>query len=257
MSLSRLLKSPRFAIAPAGAAVAALLSFGAIAQESDQLAQMPGGPGRMMARGEHGDRCQRLAERIEHTDRKLSAEQIRDIVAGRLAQTGINTLKVGKVKESGDTVSVDITTTSGSLVVTRDISSKTGLPADILKNCQEGQARRAAFNAREGGPDANPGPRGDRRGGRGGPGFGDRGFGLGALALVGNAGPGRDLNLNADQTKKLADAAVVMMGNPRLKVGAVKEKDADTMSVDIVTQDNALVIRQEVDRHSGRMKRGS
>ena len=73
-------------------------------------------------------------------------------------------------------------------------------------------------------------------------------------ALVGNAGPGRDLNLNADQTRKLAEAGVVMLGNPHLKVGAVKEKDADTMTVDVVTQDNALVMHQEVDRHTGRIK---
>ena len=29
------------------------------------------------------------------------------------------------------------------------------------------------------------------------------------------------------------------------------------MTVDIVTQDNALVVRQEVNRHNGRMKRAS
>ena len=37
-----------------------------------------------------------------------------------------------------------------------------------------------------------------------------------------------------------------MMGNPHLKVGAVKEKDADTISVDIVAADNSLVT--QIDR---------
>ncbi len=274
----RLFTSPRYVLAPAGAAVAALLSFGAIAQDGEQLAQMPGRAGRMMAaQGQRIDRCQRLADRLERTDRNLTSEQIRDIVAGRLAQSGMNTLKVGKVRKDGDVVSLDITTTSGSLVITRDISSKTGLPADLVKRCEDARARRASMTNRDGAADTNAqatpdrGPRDGRGmrgrfergramgGGRGsrGRGFGDRGFGLGTFALVGNAGRGRDLNLTTDQTRKLADAAVVMLGNPRLKVGAVKEKDADTMTVDIVTQDNALVVKQEVDRHNGRMKRAS
>ena len=39
--------------------------------------------------------------------------------------------------------------------------------------------------------------------------------------------------------------------NPRLKVGEVKEKDADTITADIVTKDNSLVERFIVDRHTG------
>ena len=40
-------------------------------------------------------------------------------------------------------------------------------------------------------------------------------------------------------------------GNPRLKVGEVKEKDADSIGVDIVTKDNSLVQRFVVNRHNG------
>ena len=86
-----------------------------------------------------------------------------------------------------------------------------------------------------------------------GHGFRHGGF-LGAMAF---GRDGRDLNLSVDQVKKLADAALIMAGNPRLKVGAVKAKDADTVSVDIETVDNALVFHREVDRHTGRVHRAA
>ena len=243
----------------------------------DQIALMPGGPGR-------GDRCAHLAERLGHIDKKLTSEQVRDILAGRLAQSGESNLKVGKVRaKDGDVVAVDIVTTSGSLVLTREISTKTGLPADLVQRCETMKAQRAALHPGVDGDHADgpkaeqkdgDHPRGDRRmmgrGPMGGPmmardgmrdGMRDRmpgGMGgglLGGLALVSDAGPGRDLKLTADQAKKLTDAALVMAGNPHLKVGTVKEKDADTLTVDIVTQDNALVLRREVNRHTGRFNR--
>jgi hypothetical protein len=40
-------------------------------------------------------------------------------------------------------------------------------------------------------------------------------------------------------------------GNPRLQVGDVKEKDADTIVADIVTKDNSLVLRFIINRHNG------
>jgi hypothetical protein len=61
----------------------------------------------------------------------------------------------------------------------------------------------------------------------------------------------RDLNLTADAVKAQAARWVAWQGNPRLKVGDVKEKDADTITADIVTRDNSLVQRYAVDRHSG------
>jgi hypothetical protein len=45
-----------------------------------------------------------------------------------------------------------------------------------------------------------------------------------------------------------------MRGNSRLKVGEVKEKDNDTVTVDIVTKDNSLVQRYQVNRHIGRFE---
>lgn len=43
-------------------------------------------------------------------------------------------------------------------------------------------------------------------------------------------------------------------GNPRLKVGDVKEKDADTIMADILTKDNSLVQRFVVNRHNGYLR---
>ncbi len=44
-------------------------------------------------------------------------------------------------------------------------------------------------------------------------------------------------------------------GNERLKVGEVKEKDADTITAEIVTKDNSLVERFIFDRHTGFTRR--
>jgi hypothetical protein len=61
----------------------------------------------------------------------------------------------------------------------------------------------------------------------------------------------RDLNLSADAVKVQVERWVAWQGNPRLKVGDVKEKDADTIVADIVTKDNSLVQRFAVNRHTG------
>ena len=95
------------------------------------------------------------------------------------------------------------------------------------------------------------------RGGRGGPQRGPGGMGRGGRDggqfALGADGP-RDLKLTTDQAKKLAEARLIELGNSHLKVGAVKEKDADTISVDIVAADNSLVVQREIDRHSGRTR---
>jgi hypothetical protein len=60
-----------------------------------------------------------------------------------------------------------------------------------------------------------------------------------------------DLNLTVDAVKKDIERWLEERGNPRLKVGDVKEKGDDTIEAEIVTQDNSLVERYAVDRHSG------
>ena len=186
---------------------------------------------RMEGRGEN--RMERGAE----IDRHLTPEQVRDIVAGRLALAGNANLKVGKVtaKEDG-VVAVEIVTKTGALVDTREISTKSGGPARLAEAMAGGR-----------------------------PGMGPEGMGPGRMGPgrmepgrmgPGRNGPARDLKLTVDQVKKLAEARLILQGNPRLKLGAVKEKDADTITVDIVAADNSLVTQREIDRHTGRGKRG-
>jgi hypothetical protein len=62
---------------------------------------------------------------------------------------------------------------------------------------------------------------------------------------------GRDLSLSTDNVKTNMERWLAWQGNPRLKVGDVKEKDADTIVADIVTKDNSLVQRFVVNRHNG------
>lgn len=171
-------------------------------------ADADGGPGPFRDRGPghedpHRDGPERERPAI---DKKLTSDQVRDIVAGRLAQSGNANLKVGKVtaKEDG-VVIVEIVTKTGALVDTREISTKTGMPAGAERHLGEMRQRFAGRGMM--------GPRGGR-----GPGMG------------GNEHAGektRDLALTTDQAKKLAEARLILRGNPHLKVGAVKEKDAE------------------------------
>ena len=69
-------------------------------------------------------------------------------------------------------------------------------------------------------------------------------------------GPGwntgwRDLNLSTDNVKTYLDRWIAWQGNSRLKVGDVKERDADTIVADIVTKDNSPVQRFVVNRRNG------
>ncbi|WP_217427158.1 hypothetical protein [Pandoraea eparura] len=48
------------------------------------------------------------------------------------------------------------------------------------------------------------------------------------------------------------DGWVKRMGNPRLKLGKVVERDADTITADVVTSEKDVVVqRYEINRHSG------
>lgn len=83
------------------------------------------------------------------------------------------------------------------------------------------------------------------------------GYGSGVMRPFGpDDGPAwsggwRDLNLSADNVKTQLERWLAWAGNARLKLGEVKEKDADTIVADIVTKDNSLVQRFVVNRHSG------
>ena len=61
-----------------------------------------------------------------------------------------------------------------------------------------------------------------------------------------------NLNLSANDVTAYLGRWITMSGNPHIKVGSVTEKDANTITADIVTTDkDALVQRFNVDRHTG------
>ncbi len=178
---------------------------------------------------------ERMIERQGHVDKDLSLDQVRDIVEGRLAMMGNTNLKVGDVTETGDnTVAVDIVTQDDSLVQSVEISTRTGRPANAERRFERmRRGERGRFMGRQ------------RRGGS---------FNSLALAL----GPrNRDLDLTVEQARTLAESRLILSGNDRLKVGSVETIDDDTIAVEIVTVDDSLVVRREIDRDTGRMKRGN
>jgi hypothetical protein len=98
------------------------------------------------------------------------------------------------------------------------------------------------------------GPGYHMRGWRGGYGpgmMGGYGPGYGPGVAQGEQNTAPNLNLTADNVKARIEGWLAWRGNPHLKVGEVKDKDADTITADIVTKDNSLVQRFIVDRHTG------
>lgn len=75
---------------------------------------------------------------------------------------------------------------------------------------------------------------------------------------LGNVGPGMMQPLREDldigDVRDMMEHRLIWMNNPNLKLGDVEEKDADTISADIVTKDGSLVQRLSVDRHTGWMQ---
>lgn len=61
-----------------------------------------------------------------------------------------------------------------------------------------------------------------------------------------------DKQLTPDDAKAVITGFLAMHGNKRLKAGNVQEKDAGTILAEVVTVDNSLVQRFEIDRKTGR-----
>ena len=79
------------------------------------------------------------------------------------------------------------------------------------------------------------------------------GFGPGPMmALVWPQTLPKDLGI--EDVRRLFEHRLAWHGNDRLKLGAVTEKDADTIVAEIVTVDGSLVQRFEIDRHTGWMR---
>lgn len=96
-------------------------------------------------------------------------------------------------------------------------------------------------------------------GGRG-PGYGMMGHGMGP-AMMANAGvqcPGLATAnaepLSLDDAQKVVQQRLAWMGNDRLKVGKVEAKGDTAFTAEIVTLDNSLVEKVEIDRKTGFMR---
>lgn len=61
-------------------------------------------------------------------------------------------------------------------------------------------------------------------------------------------------DLSVDQVRHMMEHRMAMMQNPNLKIGEVADKDDDTISADVVTQDGSLVRRYMIDRHTGAIR---
>lgn len=62
----------------------------------------------------------------------------------------------------------------------------------------------------------------------------------------------RDLNLSANDVKTRLERSLAVSGNVRVKVGPVKEQDANIVVADIATVDRGVLVeRYQVDRHTG------
>jgi len=81
-----------------------------------------------------------------------------------------------------------------------------------------------------------------------GPGYG-QGYGPGYGPMMGR--PVQPLDLSVSDVKTNLERWLALRGNPNLKVGKVKEMDKNTISAEIVTKDNSLVRRYEIDRATG------
>jgi hypothetical protein len=91
-----------------------------------------------------------------------------------------------------------------------------------------------------------------RQMGHGMRGPGMMGSGIGPAWIYGFPGHmGRTLSV--DDVTKILERRLAWHGNERLKLGAVDEKDYRTVTVEIMTVDDSLVQRLEVDRRTGQI----
>lgn len=64
------------------------------------------------------------------------------------------------------------------------------------------------------------------------------------------------MNLSVDDVRYHLEQRLERLGNERLKVGSVKEKDKETIVADVVTVDDSLVQAIEVNRQTGEISYG-
>lgn len=59
------------------------------------------------------------------------------------------------------------------------------------------------------------------------------------------------LNLSVEDVKDYIESRIAWSGNPNLKTGDIKQRDDNTITATIVTQNNSLVSEFAFDRHTG------
>ena len=73
---------------------------------------------------------------------------------------------------------------------------------------------------------------------------------MGPSMMTGAGRPSGD-KLSADEARRIADGILAWQGNERLKIGKVTEQDDDTVVIEILTVDDSLVQRVEMNRTTG------
>lgn len=87
-------------------------------------------------------------------------------------------------------------------------------------------------------------------GGMAGPGGGPGGMmGRGGRPCL--QGAALDGNVSVDEVKAFFEKRLAWRNNPNVKLGAVTEVDANTITAEIVTKDGSLVQKFQIDRKSG------
>ncbi len=98
---------------------------------------------------------------------------------------------------------------------------------------------------------------GQRMMGHGMMGHGMMGHGMIGHGMMGQ-GPGMRVlpsqHLSVDDVRHFLEHRLARRGNKRLKLGEVTQTDDDTIVADVVTVDDSLVRRMQVDRHTGLMR---
>jgi len=80
-------------------------------------------------------------------------------------------------------------------------------------------------------------------------GHGHGGYGSGGCQ---NGGQALDAPLTVDDVRANLQKHIEWQGNDRLKVGTVIETDANTITAEIVTVDDSLVRKVQIDKNTGR-----
>lgn len=156
-------------------------------------------------------------------DGTVTVAEVKEFIESRHSARGFANFKVGEVTEADEnTITAKIVDTNGNVIRTLTFPRKVD---PSIANAPG----RGAYSPGMIAPNADPGFR--------------MGVGYGLQA---------DGEITVDEIKGLLERRITMWNNPNLKVGAVTEKDENTITAEIVTKDGSLVQSMEFDRKTGR-----